>query len=145
MKHLFEQATGADRSAEAPDPEVTAKAKRRRFTGEYKLRILREADARVETGGVGEMLRREGLYSSHLSTWRRERERGELNGLAPKKRGRKANPDTVLTQENERLARRVARLEKRLAQAEAIIDVQKKVASLLGIPLNRHDDDGSDS
>ncbi len=145
MKHLFEQATGLDRSAEGPDPEVTAKAKRRRFTGEYKFRVLREADALLETGGVGEMLRREGLYSSHLSTWRRERERGELDALAPKKRGRKASPDTVLAQENERLARRVAGLEKRLAQAEAIIDVQKKVASLLGIPLNRQDDDGSDS
>ncbi len=107
--------------------------------------MLREAEALAETGGVGEMLRREGLYSSHLSTWRRERQRGELDGLAPKKRGRKAKPDTALAQDNERLARRVARLEKRLAQAEAIIDVQKKVASLLGIPLNRQDDEGSDS
>ena len=91
------------------------------------------------------MLRREGLYSSHLSTWRRERQRGELDALAAKKRGRKANPDAALTQENERLARRVTQLEKRLAQAEVIIDVQKKVASLLGIPLKPHDDDGSDS
>ena len=145
MKHMFEGAVDVDRTVAAPDPEVTAKAKRRRFTGRYKLRVLREADALAETGGVGEMLRREGLYSSHLSTWRRERERGELDALVPKKRGRKANPDTVLAQENERLVRRVARLEKRLAQAEAIIDVQKKVASLLGIPLNRQDDDGSDS
>lgn len=145
MKHLFERAADADPKAAMPDPEVTAKAKRRRFTAEYKRRILREADALSETGGVGEMLRREGLYSSHLSTWRRERERGELEALAPKKRGRKSNPQAALVQENERLARQVARLEKRLAQAEAIIDVQKKVASLLGIPLKRPDDDGSDS
>jgi transposase-like protein len=108
------------------DPEVTAKAKRRRFSVTYKLRILREADALVEIGGVGEMLRREGLYSSHLSTWRRERERGELEGLAEKKRGRKADPERALARENERLARKVAALEKRLEQAEAIIDVQKK-------------------
>lgn len=127
------------------DPEVTAKAKRRRFTAQYKLRILREADALAETGGIGEMLRREGLYSSHLSTWRRERERGELERLAPKKRGRKANPDKELLKENKRLAREVARLERRLAQAETIIDVQKKVSTLLGIPLKSLDDDGSDS
>ena len=145
MKHLFEQSAGVERSVEGPDPEVRAKAKRRRFTGGYKLRVLRETDALGETGGVGEMLRREGLYSSHLSTWRRERERGALDGLSAKKRGRKANPDTVLARDNERLARRVARLEDRLAQAEAIIDIQKKVASLLGIPLKRQDDDGSDS
>ncbi len=145
MKPMFEGGVAVDRTVESRDPEVTAKAKRRRFTGAYKLRILREADALLETGGVGEMLRREGLYSSHLSTWRRERQRGELEGLAAKKRGRKANPDAALTQENERLARRVTQLEKRLAQAEVIIDVQKKVASLLGIPLKPHDDDGSDS
>jgi len=145
MKPMFEGGVAVDRTVESRDPEVTAKAKRRRFTGAYKLRILREADALLETGGVGEMLRREGLYSSHLSTWRRERQRGELEGLAAKKRGRKANPDAALTQENERLARRVTQLEKRLAQAEVIIDVQKKVASLLGIPLKPHDDDGSGS
>jgi transposase-like protein len=145
MKPMFEGGVAVDRTVESRDPEVTAKAKRRRFTGAYKLRILREADALLETGGVGEMLRREGLYSSHLSTWRRERQRGELDALAAKKRGRKANPDAALTQENERLARRVTQLEKRLAQAEVIIDVQKKVASLLGIPLKPHDDDGSDS
>ena len=145
MKHLFEQSADVDRRVEGPNPEVTAKAKRRRFPGGYKLRVLREADGLLETGGVGEMLRREGLYSSHLSTWRRERERGELDGLSAKKRGRKAKPGTVLARDNERLARRVARLEERLAQTEAIIDIQKKVASLLGIPLKRRDGDGSDS
>lgn len=129
----------------APDPEVTAKAKRRRFSPQYKLGILREADALAETGGVGEVLRREGLYSSHLSTWRRERERGELEGLTENKRGRKADPDRALERENKRLARENERLEQRLAQAEAIIEVQKKVSAILGIPLKRGDDAGSDS
>jgi len=145
MVLITESSESGETTGKALDAEVTAKAKRRRFTAEYKRRILREADALVETGGVGEMLRREGLYSSHLSTWRRERERGELTGLAPKQRGRKAHPDKGLMEDNQRLARENARLEKRLAQAEAIIDVQKKVASLLGIPLSRQDDAGSDS
>ena len=139
------RSVGPEVTARAPDPEVTAKAKRRRFSAAYKLRILREADALTEIGGVGEMLRREGLYSSHLSTWRRERERGELEGLAQKKRGRKADPERALARENERLARQVAALERRLEQAEAIIDVQKKVASLLGIPLKSRDNDASGS
>lgn len=71
---------GLNHAVKLVDPQVTAKVKRRRFTAEYKLRILREADARAATGGIGEMLRREGLYTSHLSSWRRERERGELEG-----------------------------------------------------------------
>lgn len=128
-----------------PDPEVVAKPKRRRFTAKYKLRILREADALDESGGVGEMLRREGLYFSYLSAWRRERERGELDGLTPKARGRKPSPDKNLAKENQRLSREVERISKRLAQAEAIIGIQKKVASLLGIQLKTIDDDESDS
>jgi transposase-like protein len=145
MTDLIEGVLSPNANAKVSDAEVTAKARRRRFTAEYKRRILREADALMETGGVGEMLRREGLYSSHLTTWRRERERGELDGLAPKPRGRKADPDQALREENQRLARAVARLEQRLAQAEAIIDVQKKVASLLGIPLKSPNGAGSDS
>ena len=145
MAGMVPRSESPDTTASAPDPEVTAKAKRRRFSAEYKLRVLREADALAEIGGIGELLRREGLYSSHLSAWRRERERGELEGLAAKKRGRKADPDRVLAQENERLARENARLEQRLAQAEAIIEIQKKVSSILGIPLKRRDDDGSGS
>ena len=145
MEGMTARSVGPEVTARAPDPEVTAKAKRRRFSAAYKLRILREADALTEIGGVGEMLRREGLYSSHLSTWRRERERGELEGLAQKKRGRKADPERALARENERLARQVAALERRLEQAEAIIDVQKKVASLLGIPLKSRDNDASGS
>lgn len=123
-----------DSTIGSPDPEVTAKAKRRRFCAEYKLRILREADALAETGGVGELLRREGLYCSHLSAWGRERERGELEELGAKKRGRKADPDRAPRKKNARLARQVARLEKRLEQAEAIIDVQKKWPRCGGSP-----------
>jgi transposase len=114
-----------------PDPEVVVKAQRRRFTAEYKQRILQEADACTHHGEVGALLRREGLYSSHLSTWRRQRQQGELQGLAPVKRGRKADP---LTAENARLQRETERLKAQLARAELIIDVQKKVSELLGLP-----------
>ena len=145
MTRMADGSEGPNGIVKLVDSQVTAKAKRRRFTAEYKRRILREADALAETGGIGEMLRREGLYTSHLSSWRRERERGELEGLAAKKRGRKGRPDKELVEENQRLAREIARLEKRLAQAETIIDVQKKVATLLGIPLKSQADDGSNS
>jgi len=145
MRRMADGSAGWNGAVKLADPEVTAKAKRRRFTAEYKLRVLREADALAETGGIGEMLRREGLYTSHLSTWRRERERGELEGLAAKKRGRRACPDKELVAENQRLSREVARLEKRLAQAETIIDVQKKVSTLLGIPLRSPGDEEGDS
>lgn len=145
MTRMADGSEGPNGTLKLVDPQVTAKATRRRFKAEYKRRILREADALAETGGIGEMLRREGLYTSHLSSWRRERERGELEGLAAKKRGRKARPDKELVEENQRMAREIARLEKRLAQAETIIDVQKKVATLLGIPLKSQADDGSNS
>jgi len=114
-----------------PDPEVVVKAQRRRFTAEYKQRILQEADACTQYGEVGALLRREGLYSSHLSTWRRQRQQGELHGLTPAKRGRKADP---LAAENARLQRETERLKAQLARAELIIGVQKKVSELLGLP-----------
>jgi len=137
--------SGGTSGAARPDPEVLAKPKRRQFGAAYKLKIVEEADACTEPGAIASLLRREGLYSSHLSTWRREREHGELEGLTAKKRGRKADPDKALARELERLARENARLEQRLAQAEAIIDVQKKVSAILGLPLRRGDDDGSGS
>jgi transposase len=114
-----------------PNPEVVVKAQRRRFTAEYKHRILEEADACTHRGDVGALLRREGLYSSHLSTWHRQRQQGELQGLTPAKRGRKGDP---LAAENARLQRKTERLKAQLARAELIIDVQKKVSELLGLP-----------
>ncbi len=125
--------------------EVAAKPRRRRFSAEYKLRILREADELAKTGGgVGALLRREGLYSSLLAAWRRERAQGEVSGLS-KKRGPKQTVDPAGAKEVRRLTTENARLRRRLTQAEAIIEVQKKIAGLLGIPLSNHDDDGSDS
>lgn len=113
-----------------PDPEVIARAKRRSFTGEYKLSILAAADAARETCDIGTLLRREGLYSSHLVTWRRERQAGILQGLTPAKRGPKFKR-TPLDQEVDQLRRQNARLTEDLRKAEIIIDVQKKLASLL--------------
>lgn len=141
----------ADRSAAAgknvadppalitPNPEVVPDAKRRIFTLEYKLRILREAEAAKQTpGGVGALLRREGLYSSHLTTWRKEREAGGREALKPKTRGPKPKHDPQ-QQELERLRRENARLTDALSKAELIIEVQKKVGALLGWNLPQTD------
>lgn len=122
-------------SVHPPDPEVPEKAVRRRFTAEYKLSILRQAEVCREPGGVGALLRREGLYSSHLTTWCRQRDGGVLSGLTPKQRGRKANPIHPLQVENEQLRKEKNRLQKRLKKAELIIDIQKKISQMLGIPL----------
>jgi len=113
-----------------PDPEVMPQAKRRRFSAEYKLRVLAEADGCTQPGETGALLRREGLYSSHLTTWRRQRDEGQLQGLSGKKRGRKAErPASELF----RLRRENEQLQARLQQAETIIDVQKKLCGLLGL------------
>ena len=118
-----------------PNPEVSEKAARRRFTAEYKLKILQQAEACRGEEGIGALLRREGLYSSHLTTWRRQREIGLLSGLSPKRRGRKASPRNPLQPEVDRLRKETGRLQKRLKQAELIIEVQKKISQILGIPL----------
>ena len=118
-----------------PDPEVPEKPVRRRFTADYKRRILEEADGCTEHGQLGALLRREGLYSSHLSTWRRQRDEGMLNGLVPKKRGRKPKPTDPSAEENRRLRRENEQLVNRLKQAEVIIEVQKKLSEALGIPM----------
>jgi transposase len=121
----------------APPSEVAERGRRRQFTAEYKQRILREVDkalASGEEGAVGALLRREGLYSSHLTTWRQQRDKGQRAGLAPKKRGRKATRNPLST-EVERLQRQVARLEGDLEKARIVIAVQKKVAALLGNPI----------
>jgi hypothetical protein len=103
---------------------------------EYKARILAEADACTGPGALGELLRREGLYSSHLATWRKQRDEGALAGLTPKRRGRRAKPKNPLSEEVARLQRENGRLKEQLRQAELIIDVQKKVSEMLNIPLN---------
>jgi hypothetical protein len=104
---------------------------------------LREADLCTESGQMGALLRREGLYSSHLTNWRRQRETGTLAGLTPKQRGRKASPDAPLVADNERLKRENQRLTEKLRQAETIIEVQKKLSELLGIPMPPPDSNGS--
>jgi transposase-like protein len=128
-----------------PNPEVLEKPIRRRFTAEYKLRILQEVDALSESGHIGALLRREGLYSSNLTTWRRQRDNGTIEALSPKKRGRKAHRQDPLIQENEQLRRQNERLARRLKKAEAIIDFQKKISEILGIPLSQPESDENDS
>jgi transposase-like protein len=121
-----------------PDPEVLPRAKRRSFTASYKLWVLAEADkCRQQPGQIGALLRREGLYSSHLRTWQRQREAGQMAGLKPQKRGRKANEEAAeinqLRHENKRLTRQ-------LEQAELIIEAQKKLSEILGITLEQPKD-----
>jgi transposase-like protein len=140
QKQEQQQANGLE--AQIPDPEVVPKAKRRQFTAKYKLRILEEADRCTERGQIGELLRREGLYSSHLSKWRQQRTRGQLQGLAPKKRGRKGRDPA--TAELARLRRENERLRAELEKAEIIIDVQKKLARLLGQKTDETESDESE-
>jgi len=116
-----------------PDPEVRERAARRRYTAEYKLQILRQADQCAGVGELGALLRREGLYSSHLTTWRRQREQGALVALAPKQRGRPPAPVSPLARRVAELERDNARLGRRLHQAEAIIEAQKKLSEILGL------------
>jgi len=119
----------------AGNSEVVAKASRRRFTVDYKLKILDQADACQQPGELGALLRREGLYSSSLALWRHQRQQGILTGLTPKTRGRKPNQQSQLVADNEQLKRQNQKLSKRLQQAEIIIEFQKKLAEALGIPL----------
>ena len=131
----------------APPSEVEERGRRRQYTAEFKLRVLREVDealASGEEGAVGALLRREGIYSSHLVTWRRQRDRGQLAGLTPKKRGRKPSRNP-LSSEVERLQRQNARLENELAKARIVIAVQKKVAALLGNPIPDDPDEPEES
>lgn len=118
-----------------PDPEVQAKPQRRVFTAAYKVQILREIDACTVPGQVGAILRREGLYSSHVANWRRARESGAL--AHPTKRGRRPDPAAKRIAELEKLNKR---LERKLAHAEALIDLQKKVSALLGVTLASQDE-----
>jgi transposase-like protein len=118
-----------------PDPEVVEFPTKRRFSAEYKMRIIAEADACKSPGEVGALLRREGLYDSHLYRWRKKQREGALGALAPGKRGPEPDPAAPLKKKIAALERENAQLKNKLAQAETIIDVQKKVAGLLGAPL----------
>lgn len=122
-------------AAGTPETEVVAKAQRRRFTAEYKRRIVREAERCTTTGAIGALLRREGLYASYLTTWRAARDRGALEGLAPKKRGPKVEPPDPREKKLAEQEREITRLTKRAERAEALVEIQKKVAALLGVPL----------
>ncbi len=133
--------SGARAPEGAPDPEVTERAKRRRFTAEYKLRILRKADACKGDGDVGALLRREGLYSSQLAAWRRQRDEIAKAGLKARKRGPKGK---VVDPQVKQLKRENARLKRRLERVELMLTIQKKASEMLGIPLNHPDNDESD-
>ena len=126
--------SATERALREPETEVVAKATRRRFTAEYKRKILRDAEACRTPGAIGALLRREGLYSSHLTTWRAARDRGELAGPT-KKRGPLPAPrdarDKVITAQTREIARWKARAER----AEALVELQKKLAAVLGTPL----------
>ena len=129
---------GSDGARVALDPEVSEQAKRRRFTAEYKLRIVREADACKGDGDVAALLRREGLYSSLLSVWRRQRDEIARAGLSSRRRGRKGKAEDPRIKE---LERENVRLKRRLARVETMLEIQKKASELLGIPLNPPDND----
>jgi transposase-like protein len=121
--------------ATVPEVEVDPKAQRRQFSAKYKMDLVRRADECKAPGALGALLRAEGLYSSHLSTWRKQRDAGELAGLTPKKRGRKRTEVDPRDRKIVELQRENARLNARAERAEALVDLQKKVASLLGTPL----------
>ncbi len=127
----------------APDPEVPEKRPRRRFTAKYKLRILAEADASTQPGQMGVLLRREGLYSSNLTTWRQQKAQGILQAMTPKKRGRKRNQTNPLAQRVAQLEKENRRLQDKLKKAETIIEVQKKISEILGISQNLEDSERS--
>ena len=138
------RATGTSPAGAAPpvpDSAVDEKPRRRQFTAEYKLRILREADRCKAVGEIGALLRREGLYSSHLTVWRRERDRVAKAALAARKRGPKAKAIDPRTRQ---LERENAKLRRRLQRAELMLAIQKKASELLGIPLSRLDNDEND-
>lgn len=117
-----------------PDPEVPEKKARRKFTAKYKLQILQEADACMESGQLGAFLRSRGLYSSNLATWRKQRDRGLLDALSPKKRGRKEKERNPLAPKVAELQKENVRLTRKLKRAETIIEFQKKISEILGIP-----------
>lgn len=133
------------KAAESPDTEVKGKARRRNFSVSYKVKILNEADACANGREVGALLRREGLYHSHLSDWRKQRDQGALEGLKPKKRGRKRKPEDPSAKKLKQLEAENRKLKKKLERAELMLDVQKKASEFLGITLKGLENDESDS
>ena len=125
-----------------PSPQVSDKPVRRKFSPSYKLKILQEADLCTQPGKRGALLRREGLYSSTLTSWRRQRQKGMLDGLSPRKRGRKEADENPLLEEVTRLERENQLLRDRLKRAETIIEVQKKVSLLLAAAPAPQQDEG---
>jgi len=125
------------------DPEVPEKTPRRRFSAKYKLEVLKRADAFTQPGELGALLRKEGLYSSNLTTWRRQRDQGLLNALSPKKRGRKKIEKNPLAQEVATLQKETERLRRKLKKAETIIEVQKKISEMLGISQDPDEESNS--
>jgi transposase len=131
--------TSVDRRG-VPDPEVPEKAIRRKYPGEYKLRILKEAETCTHPGQLGALLRQEGLYSSNLTTWRHQKERGMLEALSPKKRGRKKLNPHPLSLKVIQLERENQKLRQKLHQAETIIEVQKKISEILHLPIQKDEE-----
>lgn len=129
--------TGSDGLKSLTEVEVVAKGERRRFTGEYKAKVLREADSCKRPGEIGALLRREGLYWSNLTTWRKQRESGELAGLKGRKRGPQRRERNPLAEKVRELERDNARLKWRAERAEGIVELQKKVSEILGIELQK--------
>lgn len=127
----------------SPEVEVSSKPKRRRFTAEYKRKVLAEAATCTERGAMGALLRREGLYSSHLSEWRAAATRGEIAGLTAKRRGPAPKKSDARDKKIAELERRLAKAERRAARAEGLVELQKKVSELLGIQLPESDEKNS--
>lgn len=140
VSHTAEPAN-AVKPKDIPDPEVPEKTKRRKFTAAYKLRMLHASEQCTQPGEVGALLRREGLYSSHLTSWRKQREQGVLQGLNPKKRGRKPKPQDPSAKRIAQLEKENQRLKNRLKKAEIIIEAQKKISEILGVEQNLEDID----
>ena len=129
--------TGTNGTKSLTEVEVLAKAERRRFTGEYKLKVLREANHCKRPGEIGALLRREGLYWSNLTNWRKQRERGELAGLSSRKRGPQRREKNPLAERVRELERDNMRLKRRAERAEGIVELQKKVSEILGMELEK--------
>lgn len=142
-KGMMNLVVASEKPSDRPDPEVHEKTPRRRFSAKHKLEVLKKADACTEPGELGVLLRREGLYSSNLTTWRRQRDQGVLEAMAPKKRGRKKIEKNPLAKENATLQKENERLTLKLKKAETIIEFQKKISEMLGISQNPDEESNS--